>query len=151
MTGVAMDDIGKRAAGQLGDYATAGRSEERSMGDIMRDIMAHAQEIIRSEIKLARVETKEEAKKLMQAGVVGAAGGVLALLGLLFLCLTGMFALAIVMPMWGAALCMMALLFIAGGALLAAGRQRFKTVNMPERTIGEMKENVQWLKHPTRS
>jgi uncharacterized membrane protein YqjE len=145
-----MDETGKRATGQLGEYATTSR-DDRSMSEIMRDIVAHAQEIIRAEIKLAKVETREEARKLMQAGAMSAIGGVVGLIGVLFLCLSAMFAIALVIPYWAAALCVCVLLFIIGGAMLATGRERLKSVNKPERTIGEMKENVEWLKHPTRS
>ena len=145
-----MDETGKRATGQLGEYATTTR-EDRSMSEIMRDIVGHAQEIIRSEIKLARIETREEGRKLIQAGAVGAVGGVLGLIGVWFFCLAAMFAIALVIPYWAAALCVCVGLLIIGGAMLAAGRERLKTVSKPELTIGEMKENVEWLKHPTRS
>lgn len=146
-----MDEIGKRSTGQLGEYATTGRVDERSMGEIMHDIVGHAQEIIRSEIKLAKVETRQEVRKLIKGSVVGAAGGLFAVVGFWFLCLASMYAIALVIPFWAAALCISVGLFIVGGALLAASKQRMKSVNKPERTIGEMKENIEWLKHPTRS
>lgn len=34
-----MDDPAIRATGQLNEYAATGRRDERSMGEIMRDIM----------------------------------------------------------------------------------------------------------------
>src|SRR5947207_2922648 len=57
---VSMDDPAKRATGQLGEYGTMNRTGERPFSDIVGDIVTHAQEIVRSEVRLAKTELKEE-------------------------------------------------------------------------------------------
>ncbi len=146
-----MDDPAIRATGQLGEYASTGPRDERSIGEIMRDIMGHAQEIIRSEIRLAKTEMREEGAKAARAGIAGAVGAVVGLYGLGFLLLACVYALSIVMPNWAAALIVGFVLAVMGGIGLLMGRERWRSVHKPDRTIGEMKENVQWLKHPTKS
>ena len=145
-----MDDPASKATGQLGAYASISR-DERTMGEIMRDIVAHGQEIIRSEIRLAKTELRAEGAKAIQGATVGAAGAILGLFGIGFLLLACVYALALLMPNWAAALIVGFALVVIAGICAALGRERWRAVHKPDRTIGEMKENVQWLKHPTKS
>ncbi len=124
---------------------------ERPTSEILKDIVASAQEIIRSEMRLAKVEIKEEGKKAVQAGVVSAVAAVLGLFGLGFLLLCAMFALAIVMPLWLAALIIGVVLVIPAGGFAAAARARWRMLQPPEKTIGSLKEDAEWLKRQTRS
>jgi uncharacterized membrane protein YqjE len=146
-----MEDPAKRATGQLGEYATTNSRPERSTGEIMRDIMGNAQEIIRSEIRLAKVELRDEAKKAGQAGAMFGAALVIGLFGLGFLLWAAVFGIGVAIPMWLSSLIIGFFLVCVAGAAAAAGKARWATVPSPDRTIGEMKENAQWLKHPTKS
>jgi uncharacterized membrane protein YqjE len=146
-----MNNPAIRATGQLGEYASAGRPEARTIGEIMGDIVAHAQEIIRSEIQLAKTELRQEGAKAVQAGIISAVGATIGLFGLGFLLLACVYALSIVMPNWAAALIVGFMLVVVAGICVMLGRERWQAVHKPDRTIGEMKENVQWLKHPTKS
>ena len=121
------------------------------MGEIMRDIVAHAEEIIRAEIRLAKTEIRQEGAKAIQGATVSAAGAIVGLFGFGFLMLACVYALSLAMPNWAAALIVGFVLTIICGLLLAVGRQRWQAVHKPDRTIGEMKENVEWLKRPTKS
>ena len=145
-----MDDPAIRASGQLGEYASMNR-DERTMGEIMRDILAHAQDIIRSEIRLAKSEIRQEGAKAIQGAMIGAVGATVGLFGFGFLLLACVYALSLLMPNWAAALIVGFVLVVIAGICLALGRERWQDVHKPDRTIGEMKENAQWLKHPTRS
>jgi uncharacterized membrane protein YqjE len=145
-----MDDPGKAAAGQLGEYGYTAR--ERSAGDIVKDIVADAQDIIRSELRLAKAEIREESKKAMDAGTALGAGAVTALYGLGFV-LAGIAALlALVMPWWAAALIVGVVLLIGGAIGIKVGVERWRTVHAtPDRTIADMKENAEWLKRQMKS
>lgn len=119
----------------------------RSFAEVLQDIVANVQTIIRSEVRLAKTEITEEAAKAGRAGGMIAGGVVAALFTVWLLLLTILFALATVMPMWGAALLLFVLMAAATAILLATGKKRFKTVHAtPEKTIETMKENVQWVK-----
>lgn len=144
-----MSDPARRTAGQLGEYAF--ESRDRSAGEIIKDIVANAQGIIRSEVKLAKTEIREEAGKAVNAGTMLGIGAVVGLYGLGFLLAAAVAALALVIPWWAAALVVGGVLAIASGVLVSAGLGRWKQVHAPEKTMADVKENVEWLKRQTKS
>lgn len=133
-------------------YATVEPMEgRRSTGEIVQDIINNTREIIRSELQLAKTEIADKGKRAGKAAGMLAAGGAIAAVAALLIVVTCVAALSIVMPLWAASLIMAALLGVVGGGMMLVGRQRMKQTSMvPERTISSLKEDVQWLKHPTR-
>lgn len=119
---------------------------ERSITDVLQDIVGNVQDIVRSEVRLAKSEIATELDKVKTAAPMLIVGGVTALLALLFLMWTIVYALAFVVPMWAAALIVTALLALVGGVATASGVKQLRRVNPPERTIKSVKENVQWAK-----
>lgn len=124
--------------------------EQRSAAEVMKDIVSNVQEIIRSEVRLAKVELKEETKKLTSAAALMAAGAVTALYAIGFLLLAFRDALNLAIPAWASSLIIG--IVVAGGAaiLLGIGRTRFKEVTKPGQTIQSVKENVEWAKNQMR-
>jgi len=123
----------------------------RSIADVFQDIVANLQTIIRSEVRLAKTEITEEAVKAGRAAGILAGGVVAGLFTVWLLLLTLLFALAIVIPIWSAALLLFVLMAVLTVALLTAGKKRFKSVHpTPEKTIESVKENVQWVKSQTK-
>jgi uncharacterized membrane protein YqjE len=147
-----MDDPGRQAGGNLSAYAYTGeRGEQRTFGDVFKDIIANVQELIRSEVRLAKAEFREEAGKAMSAATMLIAGAVFGVFALGFLLLTVMFALENVVANWAAALIVGAAVGIAAGVLLLTGKERFAQVSpKPEKTIESVKENVEWMKNQTK-
>jgi uncharacterized membrane protein YqjE len=124
---------------------------ERSIADILKDIVGNMQEIVRSEVRLAKSELRNEATKTKSAAVAMAIGAVMAVFALLFLLWTVVDALAMVLPQWAAPLIVSVTLAIIAVVAFSVGRSRFKQVHpAPERTIESVKENVEWLKHQAR-
>lgn len=138
-----------RSGGDLGVYAYANRSE-RTMSEVLKDIVGNIQEMVRSEVRLARVELRTEIHQAAGAGKLMAAGAVMAAAGGAFLLVTLALLLALVMPMWAATLVVGAVLGIAGMAVLSKGRAQFK-VPLPNKTIENVKENMEWMKSQTKS
>jgi len=124
---------------------------ERTAADVLKDIGSNLQQIVRSEIVLARMELSETAQQARSAGVMLGGGGVLAVLALAFLLLAGMFALAIVLSLWLSALIVSILSLIAALTALSRGRQRLKAIRPPRDTIETVKENLKWMKEEPRS
>lgn len=94
-------------------------SGERSFSVVLQDIVRNIQEIVCSELRLAKSEIREEASK----------------------------ALSIVIPIWAAALIVWLGLAITGSVMLAMGVKLTKRIHpTPERTIKSIKENVEWSK-----
>jgi uncharacterized membrane protein YqjE len=123
----------------------------RSIADVLQDILANVQGIIRSEVRLAKTEVTEEATKAGRAAGMMAAGIVAALFTAWLLLLTVLFALATVMPMWGAALLLFVIMAVITAVLVTAGKKRFRTVHAkPEKTVETIKENVEWVKSQTK-
>jgi Flp pilus assembly protein TadB len=123
----------------------------RSMADVLEDIVANVQTIIRSEVRLAKTEITEQATKAGRAAGMMAGGAVAALFTVWLLLLTILFALATVIPMWSAALLLFVLMAAATAVLITASKKRFKAVHAkPEKTIESVKENVQWVKSQTK-
>ncbi len=123
----------------------------RSIADVLQDILANVQGIIRAEVRLAKTEVTEEATKAGRAAGMLAGGAVVALFTVWLLLLTLLFALGTVVPMWAAALILFVITGVIAAVLLAAGKKRFQTVHAtPERTIETMKENVEWAKSQTK-
>jgi uncharacterized membrane protein YqjE len=145
-----MDSAGREAAGQLGSYSY-GAKNERSIGDVLRDIATNIQEMVRSEIRLARVELTEQGQKFVTAARVLAIGAVVALYGVGFVLLAGLFALELVLPAWAAAVILGAVLLIGAGIAVSAGLHRLKEVKAPVKTMQTVKEDALWIKEQPKS
>ncbi len=145
-----MDSTGREAAGKLGSYAY-GAKNERSIADVLRDIATNIQEIVRSEIRLARVELTEEGRKFTLSARALAIGAVVALYGLGFVLLAAMFALELVLPAWAAAVILGAVLLICASIAISAGVKSMKTLKAPVKTMQTVKEDALWMKEQPKS
>jgi hypothetical protein len=124
---------------------------EPSLVQLMQDILSNVQHILRSEVRLATAEVKEEVGKGGKAGAVLVAGVVFALYALGFLLLGAVYALSLRMPLWSAALVTAGFAGVVAAVLIVIGRRRIGQVHLkPERTVETMKENVGWLRHQTK-
>ncbi len=125
--------------------------EERSVSDVFQDILRNLQEMVRSEIRLAKVEIRGEVTQAVSSGVWIAAGGVAATSAWIFLLWTLAYALATRMSMWAATLLVAVVMAAAAAALIMSGIRRAKRIRpIPERTVESVKENLEWLKQPTK-
>lgn len=126
-------------------------SGDRAFSDVLQDVLGNLQNLVRSEVRLARAEVREEATLALWAGVwlgLGVIGGMGA--GMLLLW-SVVFGLALVLPIWAATL-------ITGGvaagvafALCVVGRQRLTQFRLgPDRAVESIKEDLEWIKQSTR-
>ena len=133
------------------DPRTVIETEDRPISQILQDIMSNVQEIVRSEVRLARTEIGEEITKATRAGVFVVTGGILAAYALGFLLWSAAYALRQVGPVWLAPLLVGLVVAIFAAVFIVVGRNRMKLVNTkPEKTIASVKEDVQWVKDQTR-
>jgi uncharacterized membrane protein YqjE len=149
-----MDDPARAAGGQLGEYAYDPRGLEgvrdRSFSEVVKDIIGNVQEMIRSEVRLAKAELREEAGETLSAAKLLGIGIGAGLFALCFILTSAALLLALIMPAWLATLIMGVVLGGAAAILVSKGRARLK-VPQPRKTIENVKENVQWMKDQTRS
>jgi membrane protein len=120
---------------------------QRSVSDVLQDIIGNLQQIVRDEFRLAKVEVEDKAHRAARPASILAAGAVLGLYGLGFLLLAAVYGLSLVIAPWLAALLVGAVLAIVAAILVSSGRTRLNEIDpVPEKTVQSMKENVQWTK-----
>jgi Flp pilus assembly protein TadB len=120
----------------------------RSAVDIIKDIVGNIQEIIRSELRLAKAEMTQKISEGSRAGILMAAGAVIGLYALAFFLVCIYNALSIVIWPWLSALIIGFVLGVTAFCVLGVGYSRFRKLNpKPEQTVAAVKEDVQWLKN----
>ena len=125
--------------------------EDRTLSEVLQDTLRNLQEIVRSEVRLARAEIRDEAKQTASAALWITAGGVGALCAWMFLSWSAVYALATFMSMWAATLLVAVALASMASVLLVVGLRRFKRIQpIPERTVETLKENLEWMKPSTK-
>lgn len=123
---------------------------DRSISSVLHDIVGNVQDIVRSELRLARTELTEELAKARKGAVLVAVGSLLLWFSALFVLVAIVYALSLVMPAWAAA----AAVALAVGAIAAVcvsvGIKRVKSMRPVPKTTDTVKENVEWAKQLTR-
>ena len=122
----------------------------RSIPEILHDVLANLQDIVRAEVRLAKAELGEELTRARSAGLLLGAGAVAAIFSALFLLLACAYALGRVMPDWAASLVVAAAVGVAAAVTLGLGLKRFRTIQATPKTAASLKENVRWAKQQTR-
>lgn len=122
----------------------------RTISTVLSDIVGNVQDIVRSELRLAKTELTEELGKARTAAILIGAGTLLGIFSVAFLLLAGVHALSNVMPGWAAALIVGAGVGLIGALCFALGIRRFKSVRADPKTAATVKENVEWAKQLTR-
>ena len=125
--------------------------QERGITDILKDAINNVHDIVRSEVLLAKIEVKEEAVKAKAAGVMFGAAALFGFLGIAFCMLCAVYALTLVVPAWAAALIVGGVSLVFGGILFLIARARWEKVKMPQKTMFTVKEDLAWMRNPSKS
>jgi uncharacterized membrane protein YqjE len=126
---------------------------QMSLGELMKQLADQTSRLVRNEVRLARAELTEKARSYGRvAGMLGAAA-VLGLLAGIAFTMFLIYLLKLALPLWAAALIVTVVYGVVGFALLAAGKKKLDEIRtpVPELTVESVKEDVQWLRTPTRS
>lgn len=113
---------------------------DRTFTDVFADIVRNLQDIIRSEVRLAKTELKEEVASARSSAVLLGAGTVSAIFGLFFVLVAIVLALAEVLPAWGAALVVAMLLLALAGAALWTGVKTLRQLQVLPKTMETLKD-----------
>jgi hypothetical protein len=122
----------------------------RSIPEILQDVLANFQDIVRAEVRLAKAELTDELGRARSGGILIGVGVVAAILSTSFLLLACVYALGRVMPNWAAALVVAAAVGVAAAVILSLGAKRFKTIQAAPKTAASLKENVRWARQLTK-
>jgi uncharacterized membrane protein YqjE len=125
---------------------------DRSLGDLFSDLSQQTAELIRQEVRLAKVELSDKVSDLSRHAMmigIGAALGLGALMA--FAATITLLLIEVGVEPWIAAILCAVILGIAAYALVQSGLSAIKRRSLtPDETIHSMKETTQWLKNQTR-
>jgi uncharacterized membrane protein YqjE len=124
------------------------RDEQHSVGDLVGQATEQLSQLVKQELALAKTELAEKGKRAGKGGGMLGGAAAFAYAGLLALSATAAAALALVLPVWAAALIVTAVLFVIAGVLAALGRAQLRraTPPMPEETLGSVKADVEEIR-----
>jgi hypothetical protein len=133
------------------DTATVPPRGERSMAGLFSDLAQEASRLFRQQVALARAELAEKFRQLGAGVAELAVGGFLLYAGFLVLLQAAVFALALVLPLWVAALIVGSVTIGLGGLVLLKGRRDVGPRRlMPDRTLRSLREDREWAREQMR-
>jgi hypothetical protein len=120
--------------------------------DLLKSAVRDAQDLVRSEIALARAELRLEARRVGTAAAFMAGAAIVGLVGFAFLMSTLAWGIAQLFewPAWIGFAVVTLLLLVTAGALAYLGRSRLvSTGDRLSLTRETLKENAQWIRART--
>jgi hypothetical protein len=127
------------------NYATG---NERSLGQIIKDLTEDFSTLFRSEVALLKLELMDTVTQLGGGMAMFAAAAFVGLVGLAFLFVTIVLGLvALGLPAWLAALLVTAVLFVGAGVLALLGKRKFSQVEfVPKGSVEQIKADIASIK-----
>jgi hypothetical protein len=127
-------------------------SEERSTGELVKQLSEQVSALVREEVKLAQLEMTRKGKQAgVGAGMLGG-GGLIALYGLGCLIACAVLAINEVLAAWLAALIVGVVLLAVAGVAALAGKSRLQKAvpPVPAETVDSVKADVEQIKERAR-
>jgi uncharacterized membrane protein YqjE len=120
---------------------------DASIGELMGQLSAQTSRLVRDEMRLAQKELQQSVKHAgVGAGLISAAG-LLAVIGLMTLTAAAVAALALVLPVWAAAIIVAVVLFIGAGIAALFSRKQAEEIAPPVAESAEsLKADIKELK-----
>jgi hypothetical protein len=116
---------------------------EKPIGELMTQLSSQTSRLLRDEMRLAQKEFAESAKHAGIGAGLFSAAGLVAVLGLASLIAAAIAALALVLPVWAAALIVAVALFaVAGIAVLISKKQLTEADPTPTRTVANVRDDI---------
>ncbi len=122
--------------------------DDRSVGELLGDLMQQTGMLVRQEVKLATTELSDKASRVGKDIGALAVGGAVAYAGFLALLAAIIIGLGqLGLPWWIAALIVGAVVMAIGGLMVQKGLTALKHQDMmPQQTITSLKEDQTWAK-----
>lgn len=121
-------------------------------GELVQLLASQVSELVRGELEQARTELAAKGKRAGAGAGLAGAGGVVALYGLGALIAAGIAALALVWPVWLAALVVGVVVLIVAGVLALAGRSQLRRAvpPAPEHAVQSVRDDVTAVREAVR-
>ena len=121
--------------------------QQRSLGELFSELATETGTLVRKEVELAKVEMTHKARVAGRDAAIVAAGGSIAVLGVMALMAALILGIGTLIPLWASALAVGAMVTITGGVLVVLGIRAFKQLDVaPRQTIETLQEDKQWLR-----
>ena len=121
--------------------------ENRPLGDLFGDLAAEMSNLVRQEVALAKVEVAQKAKYVGRNVGYLVIGGAVAYAALLAIIAAIIMLLAKVVPGWGAALIVGAVVGGIGWMLIGKAMSALQQADLtPRETVETLKEDATWMK-----
>lgn len=129
-------------ASQTTTESMASREAERSLPGNIAELTHHTIDLLRKEMKLARVEVGEKLDQAKQGVANMAVGSMVLFAGVLTLLAAAVLGIGLYIPYWASALIVGGAVSLIGGAMLGKGRADVRPRNLePERTMHELQRD----------
>jgi uncharacterized membrane protein YqjE len=120
---------------------------DASVGELVSQLSTQTSRLVRDELRLATKELQQSAKHAGIGAGLFSAAGLLALLGLMTLIAAAVAALALVLPVWAAAVIVAVVLFLAAGVAALLGRKQAAEVAPPsQQSVESIKADIKEVK-----
>ena len=123
------------------------QAADPSIGELMSQLSSQVSRLIRDELRLAEKEFQESAKHAGIGAGLFSVAGLMAFFGAAAVIAAAVAGLALVLPIWAAALVVGAILFVGAGIAALVGRSQAQEVTpTAPRTVATVKADIQELK-----
>jgi len=124
---------------------------EPTIGDVIRNAIRDAQDLVRSELALAKAEVREEVRRASVGAGLLAGAALAAAMAVIFLMTTVALAIAVLLdwPVWSGFGIVTVFVALAAAALGYIGRKRITAARHMPRTVDALKENIEWMRART--
>jgi uncharacterized membrane protein YqjE len=120
---------------------------DASIGQLVSQLSTQTSRLVRDELRLATKELQQSAKHAGIGAGLFSAAGLLSVLGLMTLVAAGVAALALVLPVWAAAVIVAVVLFLAAGIAGLFGRKQAEEIGPPPKeSVESVKADIQEVK-----
>ncbi|MFD0367969.1 phage holin family protein [Streptomyces sp. NPDC059071] len=128
-----------------------GRTPHRAdepVSELVQRASQQLTELVRGELRLAQAEMKEKGKRYGKGGGLFGGAGIVGFLMLQALVATAIAALAVVLPVWAAALIVTAVLGVIAAVMAMSGKKQVDQAAppTPEETVESVKADVAEIK-----
>lgn len=129
------------------DLTREPKQSDQSIGELFSEMTSDVSVLLRKEIELAKVETKEEVQRAGKAAGMLGGGALAGYLALLFVSFALAFFLAEFMPTALGFLIVGVIYAVVAAVLAKSGQKKMKQVDpVPEQTVETLKEDAEWAR-----
>lgn len=129
------------------EHGTVHDKSGPSIGTLIASLLSDTSRLLRDEVRLAKAELGSKVSQARHGAVNTAIGAGILLLGVIFIMLAAVYALALVLPPWAASLIVGGIVAAVGAIMLKKGTDELKAKNLaPHKTQENVQRDAQMIR-----